>query len=1671
MEASIILFVLVILVTVVIVLNSTSYKLNQAEKRKSEGKYSEAEEIYRDILHKSPDAPRLLSDLLLTVAKKSRTPGEKAKVLKKALEISESGLQDVARDGLRKSRKKVIDYICEIADRAFQQKKYDDAVELVDVLSGQGPTFTDKGIRFRAYKYGAGYLKSGDKRDVKSFLDTYSADAKKYLSEMGASLLEEKKYEDAASILELLDDETSKRMWEQAVLNYVVLNGHLIKKKGGVDQHQLEYAESYADSLKLSSLAQRETKLTLLKAVYQETLSLSVQEKIQTVFFETAKEHLDKDDYQGFKSFFKDMETGCKLEEPARKKLLKAYLDKLYHYLSDNVTSFQHPSEKWDDLEDSIKRFAATDCKEDVISLSRKLTSQKRYQESAIICQLLEQQDPEVKKAIINNIESSIIDNKGGKGIPAFYSNPEFRPEIFNTLFSDALSFSKEGHFAEALSIFKGIESDLVDAESFYNAYSTTAIDSILSSKSSGQQVLRLGRTLLDKLGQKHKRDELIEKLEKHFESLYKQGDFSSIYFIGTIFKDVSPNLSRLFLESVVKLVTQGFAPSKEGLLEEINKQPKPLDYLSRLHEHYPDTLRAAYIERLGDEVELLFGRDHQKAIKILTAESNETVRLGILKRSVERKTPLFKEAVLGILENKERLPENIKELVELIASYHEEAFSIAALKDLTLNGYPAGDAYAKAICKKANRCKKNESKLAIVNEALEVFPLKPYPDLVDIKKGIAQDYIETDPREALRLLDEIKEWTDIRELFAQASLAAAISETDLAKKKEYLKQAFDAASLKSTHQKIEKEIVKLADTYFSLGKQEPAFSVLKEFRCALTDKAYLEKMLNLASKEEGDAAAMELYNEAISFSENSPYSDQLPGGLIASLWDGYTLRVLSKSEKQPRNKAISSLEDFHGILAQRGDSLQENSARIVAKLHDLNMEEGRELEQNGHNKAAYTCYAKANEMQQDAVAVSRKAVCALKRKDIGIDSIVQDVETAIPIAPADIKKDIVYRYILVLLAAGRLQRATELADREFRSPKLRELCESYRLRQAKSQIDELNKKIEELNGGRMGFDDAIQFHSSVDLMVDGIAETYPEHASLKSKYKKTIGKYILHVAFKEQRYETVFALLKKQSNNYLSNETLFRNMAVACLGIIESGGLTDENYKEVLGVWLSAVYSDKLIVKSLDYTSWDDGYTFSLADSLSQTFMYENLPDNINRDAPSESNIGIGQVQKALLERSDAALNGSNSAYYSFYREQIAAMDAMASYQKKNRISEDILSPCIFAFVPDKYRNHFLDLLKNDNSEEAINVGCLYGLTGGLYDQFRIAQGYYAQCLDSLKRLVNVKTHFGTSRISTISTFSGLKKKLVQDARNEFANHKNNGKTYEDLLGPFALICGALNDSQLSYSFSDFINGEIIPKMNANDLDTASGLKVLIDAYTVYEGNAQLNDNIKAILGNLLTEYVLGGSSEAWSSISSVIRSTSSFNGDLIKDIRENPLFGLIDGGIERANKVLDFIRANDSSSVHDVTSAKKALQEAGIQKEMSDLVDKVNKKQIQLNAALQENYRLYLRAKDNQRICQNLAILIGDCILEYILSGKYGVSTVKSTLDQIYNNRSIQLKKETAPFNQRFDALWGNLNYDNRMAVRVGVNLNDNGRRLVSALEYLGKFGTRSISSASLF
>lgn len=122
---------------------------------------------------------------------------------------------------------------------------------------------------------------------------------------------------------------------------------------------------------------------------------------------------------------------------------------------------------------------------------------------------------------------------------------------------------------------------------------------------------------------------------------------------------------------------------------------------------------------------------------------------------------------------------------------------------------------------------------------------------------------------------------------------------------------------------------------------------------------------------------------------------------------------------------------------------------------------------------------------------------------------------------------------------------------------------------------------------------------------------------------------------------------------NYIEEDSQFRNVAIAALGVVESGSAKEKALKYAISVWLSAVYTDRLFVKSLDYTSWDDNYTFTLQGSLGQTndYDYDSLPENINFDAPVDNhNIAIKDVQESLSSRMENFIRDHYPNYEDFF-------------------------------------------------------------------------------------------------------------------------------------------------------------------------------------------------------------------------------------------------------------------------------------------------------------------------------------------------------------------------------------------------------------------------------------
>ncbi len=148
-----------------------------------------------------------------------------------------------------------------------------------------------------------------------------------------------------------------------------------------------------------------------------------------------------------------------------------------------------------------------------------------------------------------------------------------------------------------------------------------------------------------------------------------------------------------------------------------------------------------------------------------------------------------------------------------------------------------------------------------------------------------------------------------------------------------------------------------------------------------------------------------------------------------------------------------------------------------------------------------------------------------------------------------------------------------------------------------------------------------------------------------------------------------------------------------------------------------------------------------------------------------------------------------------------------------------------------------------------------------------------------------------------------------------------------------------------------------------------------------------------------------------------------------------------------------------------------KLEYDEAQIDKELNDIVDKVNNHTMSEAQALSKVFALYENNSNSERVCENLAQLCDMCIMKYIIQQEYGGSSVAGILDRIYNNMSSEFKKRRNKFAQSYRTIWGQLPSDAKLTIQgfnPNATLNDSGRALKRGLDYYKKFGGVTESSS---
>lgn len=782
------------------------------------------------------------------------------------------------------------------------------------------------------------------------------------------------------------------------------------------------------------------------------------------------------------------------------------------------------------------------------------------------------------------------------------------------------------------------------------------------------------------------------------------------------------------------------------------------------------------------------------------------------------------------------------------------------------------------------------------------------------------------------------------------------------------------------------------------------------------------------------------IINSSIDFREISEPS-------YFDLWQEYTNIVLKRSESQPKEKAIDDLTNVRGLIAnycKSYDAYTTLCKTLTTRIAKLRWDTAKELEEYRDFDNAMEQYNAAvceGDTAYKTKADFRYLICAVKANKLTED-IEKNIKSALEIKSyQSLKDDLAYRYACLLL------NSTRPGDAEFiiktflpTENQLLEICQNLYIKESENYLEDFNSKFDAISKENMSIQDAVDFLNKFSHYKHVISRNLQDTTNKFIGYRRKLESYIVKSFFDNERYTEAFKMLLKIFPNFFEDDTNFRNVAIASLGIIESDedNITDDIRKKAISIWLSAIYSDKLFVKSLDYTSWDDQFTFTLDGSLGDSSYddYEELPENVNFDEPIDNqNIPIAVTQNSLISRAENIIREKNPNLEHFFNQEKASLETLISLRMDE--SYTIASPYfanMFQRISESIKDAMDYELTQDygNQEDVLSLGVKYGFDGGDYKRYKNAYDCAKTC----------EKAYGTPKSmlkATLSTLPKIKEfdKLYSSLKSFFSNKMNEAikeeMPYSEFIYTFEIICSAFNDNTLSLGFSQYANGEVIHLLNNKTMSLREGIGLMVRIYNIAPSSIQVKKNLEGMLSSLASSLAE----------------------------KPNP-------SDERVlNKAL-----NDTGSTFTA-----AVEDARIQGALSSIIDKVNNNRLAKDSALSQIYNLYKKAPNNKRLCENLVIICDMCIDHYII-GMNSSSSVRRTLDALNANKSSTFKICAKKLADEFYQIWNALPFDTQQLISdpmggilSGRTLNYKGEALKEALDYYKKLGGIVRTGSSIF
>lgn len=955
------------------------------------------------------------------------------------------------------------------------------------------------------------------------------------------------------------------------------------------------------------------------------------------------------------------------------------------------------------------------------------------------------------------------------------------------------------------------------------------------------------------------------------------------------------------------------------------------------------------------------------------------------------------------------------------------------------------------------------EKRLPYLDHAQKLFPESVL--ITDDKLTCAQQFLDKgDNEKAIAVSESIIDKCEKAKLVkAQALCNIANKESNLDRRIELLTQALTTLSTCSGSEKsvIKNKIIDAfvlaAKSYYNEGSTDKSYTILNSLAKEGSENAVFaiaELRLHEVQSEQSVEGKLNKTTDAIGeilrfnvpvIAENQDYQQ---------LWNEKISLLLDKSKHLDNSAAVTHFESIiHEIEGAGFDpsATKEKKDGVVKQLIKRKYLIAREQELANNLTDASKLYKEINGLEAKrtpTLSAIRFIICKLKMQNNS--DVLEHREQIYTIlrksaaAYKSEKEDIAYRFALILLKSGEDQEALTVLN-EFLPGEdyLIKACAQGAIIKALAKLEDFNNKLDSVKNKTLSSNDAVYFINHMLEYAEVIKPVLDLPRPTLTKYRNKLKNYAIFKLFDEERYDEAFEKMVKEHKDYLDDYTALRNIALVCLNMAEAKQITTGNYQDVISIWLTAIYQEKLFVKSLDYTSWDDPFTFSLYEAYGHfdEDSVGTLPDNVNFDNSSDDSVVlIKEVQRTLLDRFEAAIS-DDQQYHEFFTSQKDAMDAFIALKLEDKCrlvapylahkDEDLFQDISNALEQDRKQEY-------DNWENLLSVGALYQMPQAIYTDYSKAKSYYDDCIATIDSMNsnNARQAFLSSKIELIKRFGKLYSALKSYSNSKVSALSAKDKDdFKNNYNFYLVVCSALKDNTLSFVFSNYVMQYVVGEVNSNSMKKSEASGYILSIFALDKNNSRVKENLTALFEMLARE----SSSDSTKAVANI----------------------------------LDRVRNVDSAFY---SQLNKEFENAKVDKELSEIVDKVNNGSINNSAALDKVYSLYSKMPNNSRICANLAQLCCRCIVEYVIGQKYGSSSVERTLNSINSNKSSEFRKQSSSFRDAYNSIWGQLPYSTKtlleggsFASLSGQTLNDKGLALKRGLNLMKSLGGFTSGSSS--